>query len=199
MTKPPKLTESGLARELGVSRQAIHDLVKRGILHKDEAGQIDREQATQALLNKVRPSGKTTASVLSQDETSHIAKPATIVAQEIDENAEITSYHIAKTLREAAEAQIARLKLAEMQGKFLIKEDFERYLFNAGRMLRDSLTNCARRIGAEVAGLATAEECEAIIEREHRAMLASFAQQLRSTLKIEIESNPLNAPKPTAA
>ena len=195
--KPRKLTESGLARELGgVSRQAVHELVKRGILSKDKDGLIDVEMAKIDLLNRVRPSGKTTTS-LTEAAATEAATPTT--PAEPDENAEITSYHIAKTLREAAEAQIARLKLAEMQGKFLIKEDFERYLFNAGRMLRDSLTNCARRIGAEVAGLATAEECEAIIEREHRAMLASFAQQLRSTLKIEIESNPLNAPKPTAA
>lgn len=81
-----------------------------------------------------------------------------------------------------------------MKGKFLVKDDFERYLFNAGRMLRDTLTNCARRIGSEVSGLNTADECEAVIDREHRAALASFAQQLRHTLKIEIENNPLNAP-----
>ncbi len=112
---------------------------------------------------------------------------------EPDQDAEITSFHIAKTLREAAEAQIARLKLAEMKGKFLIKDDFERYLFNASRMLRDTLTNCARRIGAEVSSLTTAEACEAVIDREHRAALASYAQQLRTTIKIEIENNPLNA------
>ncbi|MBK9444387.1 MAG: hypothetical protein IPN53_25160 [Comamonadaceae bacterium] len=63
------------------------------------------------------------------------------------------------------------------------------------RVWRDTLTNCARRIGAEVAGLATADECEAVIDREHRAALASFSQQLRTTLKIEIENNPLNAPQ----
>lgn len=195
MTKPPRLTEAALARELGVSRQAIHALVGRGILQKDADGLIDVEQAKQALLNKVRPSGKTTAAIISQDENiiQPLKQPLT-PQPEPDENAEITSYHIAKTLREAAEAQIARLKLAEMKGKFLIKDDFERYLFNAGRMLRDTLTNCARRIGAEVAGLTTAEACEAVIEREHRATLASYAQLLRQTLKIEIENNPLNKP-----
>lgn len=196
MTKPPRLTEAALARELGVSRQAIHALVDRRILQKDADGLIDVEQAKQALLNKVRPSGKTTAAIISQEEntaTQPLKQPLT-QQPEPDENAEITSYHIAKTLREAAEAQIARLKLAEMQGKFLVKDDFERHLFNAGRMMRDTLTNCARRIGAEVAGLTTAEACEAVIDREHRATLANFAQLLRQTLKIEIENNPLNKP-----
>lgn len=198
MTKPQKLTEAALARELGVSRQAIHALVERGILHKDADGLIDVEQAKQALLNKVRPSGKTTAAIISQDENAiqPLKQPLT-PPPEPDQSAEITSYHIAKTLREAAEAQIARLKLADMQGKFLVKDDFERYLFNAGRMLRDTLTNCARRIGAEVSGLTTAEACEAVIDREHRAALASFSQELRHTLKIEIENNPLNAPQAT--
>ena len=81
-----------------------------------------------------------------------------------------------------------------MRGMYLVKSDFERYLFNAGRMLRDTLTNCARRVGAEVSGLTTAEDCEAVIEREHRAALSSFAQQLRVTLKIEATANPLNTP-----
>jgi hypothetical protein len=192
LTKPQKLTESGLARELEVSRQAVHALVKRGVLEKDAQGLIDREKATQALLNKVRPSGKTTSAVIAQDEP--LQKQQAPLEQTTDQNSEITSYHIAKTLREAAEAQIARLKLAEMQGKYLVKADFERHLFNAGRMLRDTLTNCARRVGAEVAGLAAADECEAVIDREHRAALASFAQQLRTTLKIETEANPPSAP-----
>ena len=197
MIKPQKLTEAGMARELGVSRQAVHDLVKRSILQKDDKGMIDVESAKVALINSVRPSGKT-ASALQDFEPATQATATPPLVQPLltapDQDPEITNYHIAKTLREAAEAQIARLKLDEMRGKFLVKNDFERHLFNAGRMLRDTLTNCARRIGAEVSGLTTAEDCEAVIDREHRAALASFSQQLRVTLKIEIENNPLNAP-----
>ena len=47
-TNTQKLTESGLARLLGVSRQAVHDLVKRGILSKDAAGLIDVAKAQAA-------------------------------------------------------------------------------------------------------------------------------------------------------
>ncbi|MBP7485663.1 MAG: hypothetical protein KA781_10185, partial [Aquabacterium sp.] len=83
-----------------------------------------------------------------------------------------------------------------LRGKYLDRADFERYLYNAGRMLRDTLTNCARRIGAEVSGLATAEACEAVIEREHRAALASFSRELRTTIQISIDVNPLNAEPP---
>jgi hypothetical protein len=200
LTNPQKLTEAALARALSkpnspVSRQWINQLVKKSILQKDEAGLIDFEAAKKSLLENVHPSGKSTQNLLdAPSQNPHQDNIAPQPTLEPDQDTEITSFHIAKTLREAAEAQIARLKLAEMRGKFLIKEDFERYLYNAGRMLRDTLSNCARRVGAEVAGLSTAEECEAVIDREHRAALASFAQQLRHTLKIETESNPLNAP-----
>lgn len=102
-------------------------------------------------------------------------------------------FDAARTREKIATANLAEIEEAALRGTYLVKADFERHLFNAGRMLRDTLTNCARRIGAEVSGLTTAEECEAVIDREHRAALASYAQSLRHTLKIEVQ-NPLNAP-----
>ena len=166
----------------------MHELVKRGILEKDDDGLIDVAAAKHALMNKVRPSGKTAATLTPQDGATPTPEKTAPEPAAPSEGSEITSYHVAKTLREAAEAQIARLKLAEMQGKYLIKEDFERHLFTAGRMLRDTLTNCSRRIGAEVAGTTNPDECEAIIDREHRAALASFAQALRMSLKVNMET-----------
>jgi hypothetical protein len=99
----------------------------------------------------------------------------------------------ARKREKIAAADLAEMEADLMRGQYLVKEDFRRYLFNAGRMLRDTLTNCARRVSAEVAGLNSAEECEVVIDREHRAALASFSQTLRQTVKIEID-NPLNAP-----
>ena len=120
--------------------------------------------------------------------------PAMIRANEVrfDGGAMGEDFDSARTREKIAAANLAEMEEAALRGTYLVKDDFERYLFNAGRMLRDTLTNCARRIGAEVSGLATAEECEAVIDREHRAALASYAQALRHTLKIEVESSPLN-------
>ena len=94
----------------------------------------------------------------------------------------------ARTREKIAEANLAEMEEARQRGEYLIKEDFERQLFTAGRMLRDTLTNCSRRIGAEVAGSTNPDECEAIIDREHRAALASFAQALRISLKVNMET-----------
>lgn len=186
MTKPQKLTESGLARDLGVSRQAVHDLVKRSILSKDKDGLIDVEMAKIALLNRVRPSGKTTTN-LSETPAAESAPPPP--PTDTDEKSEITSYHVAKTLREAAEAQIARHKLAEMQGKVVNKSDMDSGIFEIARAIRDGLTNCARRIAADVAGLDTAPACEAVIDREHRALMENMVKQFTDRLN----ANPTEA------
>ncbi|MGH6625157.1 MAG: hypothetical protein ACRECD_01195 [Burkholderiaceae bacterium] len=135
-----KLTESGLARELGVSRQAVHDLVKRGILTKDKDGLIDVEMAKIALMNRVRPSSKTSAAL--QPDTA----PATPQAAEPQDGTEATSYHVAKTLREAAEAQIARLKLAEMQGELIRVAAVKSTLATVFATTRDALLQIPARL-----------------------------------------------------
>jgi len=96
-------------------------------------------------------------------------------------------FDTARTREKIATANLAEIEEAALRGTYIVKAEFERHLFNAGRMLRDNLTNCARRIGAEVSGLTTAEECEAVIDREHRAALSSFAQALRHSVKIDAE------------
>jgi hypothetical protein len=76
------------------------------------------------------------------------------------------------------------MRQAEMEGKFLLKEDVANQVFEISRALRDGLTNCGRRIAAEVAALATAEECEVVIEREHHALLATMAHSLSANLQV---------------
>ena len=93
-TNTPKLTESGLARLLGVSRQAVHDLVKRGIISKDAAGLIDVAQAQAALANSVHPSSKTAAALQSTAPPPGTS-PAATTPPENGQNVGVTSYHLA--------------------------------------------------------------------------------------------------------
>jgi hypothetical protein len=188
LIKPPKLTEAGLARELGVSRQAVHDLVSRGILTKDKDGMIDVEMAQIALLNRVRPSGKTTQAILNDTQPNAAQQPPQPLIQPLvqpDENSEITSYHIARTLREAAEAQISRHKLAEMRGESVNKSEIEAAIFGISRAIRDGLTNCSSRIAADVAMLTTADTCKTVIDREHRTLMNNMVQQFKVKMNIE--------------
>ena len=84
----------------------------------------------------------------------------------------------ARTRREIAEANIAEIKEAELSGKFVEKSAVDRAVYEAARGLRDGMTNCSRRLAAEVATLTTPEECEYVIAKELRHMLEAFSRQL---------------------
>lgn len=88
------------------------------------------------------------------------------------------TYMQAKTAQKVYEAKNEQLEYEERVGKLVKKEDVERASFNAARFLRDGLTNCSRRLGATVAVLTTPDECAAAIEREHRALLQSWAKTM---------------------
>jgi hypothetical protein len=88
----------------------------------------------------------------------------------------------ARTRREISEANISQMREADLAGKFLGKSEVDSAVFEIARAMRDGLTNCARRIAADVATLTNAEACEAVIDREHRALLESMAHSLHTKL-----------------
>lgn len=92
------------------------------------------------------------------------------------------TYMQAKTAREVYEAKTAQFEYEEMTGKYLKKDEVHSTAFEIARALRDSLMNCARRIAADVAGLSSADECETVIEREHRALLENMTHSLVNKL-----------------
>jgi len=164
-TNTQKLTESGLARLLGVSRQAIHDLVKRGILTKDGAGLIDVSQAEQALMNTVHPSSKTAAALQTKTDRIEPTK------EKQPEEVEATSYHVAKTLREAAEAQIARLKLAEMRGEVIRVDAMKTQLATVFSTIRETLLQAPSRLAPMMAAESNAAVIQTLLETEiHKAL-----------------------------
>lgn len=181
-TNTPKLTESGLARLLGVSRQAVHDLVKRGIISKDAAGLIDVAQAQAALANSVHPSSKTAAALQSTAPPS--TSPAATTPPENGQNVEVTSYHVAKTLREAAEAQMARLKLAEMQGDVIRIAAVQTQLATVFATVRDALLQIPARMAPVLAAETDPVAVHNVLHAEiHQALqhLAGASDRLTAT------------------
>ena len=161
-TKQP--TQTALAAALGLARSRITALKKDGM----PVDSIEAAQAWRKANNNIArrnpepgsPSGSTQPEALGLEMTH-------------DE---------ARTRREIAEALIAEMKEAEMRGRFLEKSEVDAAAFEIARALRDGLTNCARRIAADVAGLSKADDCEAVIDREHRALLESMTQSLAGKL-----------------
>lgn len=107
-----------------------------------------------------------------------------------ENDAELAGMAVLEDLDEArtrlmiADANMAEMKEAEMQGKLRKKAEVDGKAFEVARALRDGLTNCARRIAAEVAALSSADDCEAVIDREHRTMMDNMWTQLTNELKV---------------
>ena len=177
----PRLTESGLARKLGVSRQAVHELVKPGILTKDKDGLIDVELAEHALMNRVRPSGKTATALQGTPPQSEA--PATQEQNSADP--EITSYHVAKTLREATEAQIARLRLAEMQGDLIRVDAIRSALAGMIASTRDSLLQIPARVSPVLAVETDAARVHDMLQAELHQALAQLVSAPAKITRLE--------------
>lgn len=109
-----------------------------------------------------------------------------------ESDAELAGMAVLEDLDEArtrlmiADANMAEMKEAEMQGRLRKKAEVDSKAFEVARALRDGLTNCARRIAAEVSALSSADDCEAVIDREHRTMMDNMWTQLTNELKVSM-------------
>jgi hypothetical protein len=175
----PNLTKiAAWAETIGISRQSAYDAVKRCAIPVED-GKIDPDVANvlYAKHTRARANAKNAAFPAGAGEKNGAETPAAAPKK-------VAGYDTSRAVREEAEARISQMKLAEMEGKYLLKTEVADAVFEITRALRDGLTNCARRIAADVAAFSTADECEAVIEREHRALLESMNHGLASQLQL---------------
>ncbi len=161
-------TESQLADELGVSRQAVAKRRRAGHLMQLPGGMYDLDYARKQWdENRQRRPARTNAKDAEQG--GDAASPS----------GEGSDYWVHKSRREAAEAKLAELKLAETSGKLVARADVERASFTAARILRDQLAAASPRLAAAVVGLPDVVAIERTIAAEHRAVLETFCRMLR--------------------
>lgn len=180
----PNLTKiSEWAKTLGISRQQGYAAIERcGIPVSD--GQVDTEYATMLYHRhtRARANGKgTNASPPGENSAFPAAQGGEIPA------GATAGYDVSRAKREAAEAEMAQLKLGELAGRLLVKDEIDAALFEVARALRDGLTNCARRIAGDVAGVSDAGACEEIIDREHRVLLETMSKDLASSVGLSVK------------
>lgn len=179
---PNLTTIAEWAESLGISRQQGYAAIKRCEIPVTD-GKVDVEYATHRYNTQTRKRAKGNRPVGPADAS---ASAGAAGAGGAESSGKIPGYDSSRARREAAEANLAEMKEAEMRGRFLLKEDVEGQMFEVARALRDGLTNCARRIAADVAGLSSAGECEAVIDREHRALLESMVQSVGANLGLQL-------------
>lgn len=165
-----------LARTLGVSRQAIHDLIERGVISKDAEGLIDAEMARIAIANRVRPSGKTAAALTAPPPPAGIAAPVPPPADQHADAAGATSFHVARTLRESEEARMAKMRRLQLEGTLIEKDPAVTAVFTHFRQLRDSLFPIGRRLAARVTAM-TPREAQLAYEEELREALRLWSER----------------------
>lgn len=179
-------TVAAWAKIVGISRQSAYDAVTRcGIPVVD--GKLDPDYATHLYQKHTRPRANAQRPAPMANEAQPSCAAGAGGAESGVKPAQVPGYDTSRARREAAEATAAEIKLAEMAGQFLLKSDVDSTVFEAARALRDGLMNCARRIAADVAPLGTAEECEEVIEREHRTLLESLAHTFAERLDVQLE------------
>lgn len=189
-----------LARELGVSRQAVHDLIDRGILQKGEDGTIDVEMAKIAIANRVRPSGKTAAAVLGPAPApASLPAPVPAPAEHQIDPAAATSFHVARTLRETEEARMAKLKRQQLEGSLIERDPAVTAVFTAFRTLRDSAMPLGRRVAARVATMTDSREIQLLIDEEVRTVLRTFADRTLASLATTLTGAPVQVPEDLTA
>jgi len=169
---PQRCKQAQLARLLGVSRQSIHELVQRNVLPQDADGLIDVELARIAIANRVRPSAKTaTASAAASAPAEAIAPSPAVPGADVQ-----MSYHVAKTLREATEAKIAQLKLAEMRGELVRVADVRAATARQVAALREAIMQLPARLAAVLAAESDQANVHDILTGEVRAVLRQVAE-----------------------
>jgi phage terminase Nu1 subunit (DNA packaging protein) len=180
-----RLSQSALARLLGVKRQAVHDLCKRGIIHAGDDGLINVAAATEAMARALRADSKTVASILAAPpEPASAQAPSNEPApQPIDPN-DATSYHVARTLREAAEARMAQLRLRVMAGELVSADRVKRAVTTWAAMARAAFEKIPDKVAERVAAESDAQECHALLTAEIDLVLADLASGAR-TMRIE--------------
>lgn len=183
---PNLTTIAEWAATVGISRQSAYEAVKRCEIPVTD-GKVDPEYASHLYRKNTRQRANSNRPDPSAPEAQPAGAAGSGGTGGAEPKAKIPGYDSSRARREAAEAAIAELKLAEQAGMFLDKGDVDSCVFEVARALRDGLMNCARRIAADVAPLTTADECEAVIEREHRILLESMAHAFNEKLDVQLE------------
>lgn len=169
------VTSQVLAKEFGVSRQAVEKAAKAGRLTVFDGGLFDIAVArvqwdANRRRRRARPGAKRPDAV---EQTAADGAGGSVSGEGSD-------YWTSKTRRETAEAAIAELKLAELAGTLVLRDEVNRTLFVAARVMRDQMLAIAPRLAASLGPVTDPKLIELRIADEVRVALRAFAQQLRA-------------------
>lgn len=171
------MTQAEFARRKGVSRQAINDLVTRGIIPLIN-GKIDPDVAELKMQQHLDPGRARTLG--NEPEPTPSAPPAASAPASPDAPEKAMSYQAARTMREIAEAKRSQINLQREMGVLVDRAGVERAAMDAGRLLRDTQAALASRLAPKLATMTDTGEIRTLLETELRRSAEQMADRIRS-------------------
>ena len=153
---------------LGVTRQAVHELIEREVLTLGADRLLDLEASRAAIAERVRPTAKSAAAV---------APPADADAVPAGDATNASTLYVAKAQREVAEARMAELRLQQLERALIDREAAVQAAFTAFRTLRDNLMQTPRRVAGQVLALTSPREVQLLLEDAIRQTLEDFQRK----------------------
>lgn len=200
-----RINQAQLARLCGVSRPTINKLVAKGVVKLDDDGLVDPETAIAAIAAHADPahaaSRDTVASRIASGairltpvpaipELASAAGPAAPSdapaplppgdtlppAAVADPGAEITSFQLARALREKFAALNERLDYETKRGELIPRDLVERTVFGLARAAQEALRSIPDRIAPMLAAETDQHAVHQMLDRELRIVIQQLAE-----------------------
>lgn len=193
-----RINQAQLARLCGVSRPTINKLVSKGVVILDDDGKLDPQAAIAAIAahadqsqaaardtiaariasGAIRLEGSTSATAQTQPieiEASKSTPAPAPASKPTDHGAEITSFQLARALREKFAALNERLEYETAKGLVIPRDVVERGVFGMARAAQEALRSIPDRLAPILAAEADPHECHRLLDAEIRIVIQQIA------------------------
>ncbi len=180
----PWITQSKLAKELGVSRAAICLAIKSGrvtaqngkLVHQITSAKqfLESSKRQHVNLNNTLPADNAEESLTSLAWGTQTSEPKTKETTTLTTKTpetELPSLQQSRLQREHYQAELAKLQLALQRKELVPATQVKKQAYQIGRNIREALSNLADRLSHELAGETDAAVIHQLLTDEHRAAL----------------------------
>ncbi|MEY2653098.1 MAG: hypothetical protein RLZZ524_125 [Pseudomonadota bacterium] len=168
-----------LARELGITRQAVSKAEKSGRISRMADGRFDLDAAAIQYRLHTDPEQQIRSMQQARPYAEAQAAQHGVAVLDAPPQMEFTGSAAdllrAKAKREHAEAQLAELELAEKRGEIILAADHKRVIFRLCRSIRDALVPIPDRMAPVVAAEDDPAKVHAELSREIRQVLEALS------------------------
>lgn len=188
------LTVSAYARHRGCDEKAVRKAIDENRISaqpgKNGRRMIDPEVADIQWSRNTRARVGAAAAEAGPDLLSAPGAPGAAGSQATDPKASGAApagYTEARARTELANAGMAELQLAKLQGEVRDVSDIKRGGFDIARELRDAMDSSVNTLATELAPLNGADACAQVLRRHNRAIQEMLAKGLREKLSVKVE------------